>query len=99
MGGFELSFISAAFLSIIGLVVWLVKANMRRQEKVTDRMVGFMEKQLDIQNAIHKVHADSLNNLTAAVNKHTDQLLALTIELKQLKMAWGNPPPARSQQS
>ena len=69
--------------TIVGLVVWLVKKNMQRQEKVTDRSFTFMEKQVDTQALIHTKHAESIQTLAEAVKGNT-------IELKDLRVTFLN---------
>jgi len=71
--------------TVVGLVVWLTKRNMVRQEKVTDRSFTFMEKQVEVQNGIHTKHAESITTLANAVQKNTETLQEHTTELKQLK--------------
>jgi hypothetical protein len=73
--------------TIIGLVVWLVKANMKRQEAVTDRSISFMEKQLDIQAATHKIHAEAIGRMATASDKMADAVNQNTNELKRFTRA------------
>jgi uncharacterized membrane-anchored protein YhcB (DUF1043 family) len=68
----------AILATIVGLVVWLVKKNMNRQEKITDRYLQSMENQVISQSKTHEMHAASTLRLAETVNENTNQLKELT---------------------
>lgn len=81
----------AILASVITLTVWLVKTNMRRQEKVTDRTFTYMEKQIDTQAAIHtkhaevgKIQAEAVQSLANSVQRNTEELRDIKLTVNRL---------------
>ena len=81
--------------TIVGLVVWLVKANMKRQEAVTDRTFKFMEEQVKASNESHAKHADANRTMAEAVRENTNEIKGLARAVSQCAGAPQSHPGSR----
>lgn len=72
--------------TIVGLVVWLVKANMKRQEQVTNRYMDLLEGQVKSSNEQHARQAQASLRMAEAVNRNTDELKELTKVVSQCQV-------------
>ncbi len=64
--------------TIISLVVWLVKAQTKRQEKVTDEFLGTLKDQLNRSASTHDRYADTIAGIAGSISQQTQQMGELT---------------------
>lgn len=64
--------------TIVSLVVWLVKAQTKRQEKVTDEFLGTLKEQLNRSATTHDRYADTIAGIAGSISQQTSQMGELT---------------------
>ncbi len=74
----------AVLSTIIGLVVWLVKQQTRRQEKVTDRYFAHLEENAKKNERVHELYAASFAKVGESISLQTVEISRQTAQLGEL---------------